>query len=110
MGSSMVITWALRVEFTWSTIQASVVVLPLPAGPVKSTSPLGQEAKAITLSGMPRAVRSGRVKETTRTTAPKLPRCLRALTRKRDKPGSAKEKSSSPVWSRRAISRSPARR
>lgn len=65
MGSSMVITWALRVEFTWSTIQASVVVLPLPAGPVKRPSPLGQEAKAITLSGMPRAVRSGRVKETT---------------------------------------------
>ena len=109
MGSSMVITWALRVEFTWSTIQASVVVLPLPAGPVNSTRPLGQEAKAITLSGMPSFSRSGRVKETTRITRPRLPRWRRALTRKRESPGTAKEKSSSPVSARRSISRSPAR-
>ena len=101
----MVMTWASRVVLTASTRQARVVVLPLPAGPVKRTRPWGASAKAITLSGMPRAFRSGRTKDTTRMTRPREPRCRRALTRKRLRPGTAKEKSSSPVSRKRSMGR-----
>ena len=109
MGSSMVMTWRLRAALMASTMQARVVVFPLPAGPVKSTRPREQEEKRITLSGMPRAVRSGRVKDTTRMTSPSEPLWRRALTRKRERRGTAKEKSSSPVRSSRSMERFPAR-
>ena len=108
MGSSMVMMCRLRLEFTASTIQARVVVFPLPAGPVKSTRPRLYPAKAITRSGMPSARRSGSSKDTTRITSPRLPRCFRALTRNRDSPRTAKEKSSSPCSSRADMLRSPA--
>ena len=70
----MVMTWASRVVLMVSTRQASVVLLPLPAGPVKRTRPWGKLAKAITFSGMPSALQSGREKDTTRMTRAREPR------------------------------------
>ena len=58
-------------------MQASVVLLPLPAGPVTSTMPFRQEdARSITIGGMCSASGFGRPKVTTRQVAASVPRCL----------------------------------
>ena len=44
MGSSIVTMWTSRLLLTWSTMPASVVVLPEPVGPVTSTRPRGSIA------------------------------------------------------------------
>ena len=88
-----------------SIMQASVVDLPEPAGPVTSTSPLALSPSSSTVSGMPSLSGSGRLKATTRTTAASEPRCRYTLTRKRETPGSEKEKSSSPLSSMRSMLR-----
>ena len=74
MGSSMVTMCACRVSLIRSTTQASVVLLPLPAGPVTRTIPLRSFASSITTSGIPSFVASGRSKVTTRQVAAMVPR------------------------------------
>ena len=44
IGSSIVTMWARRVRLMWPIIEAIVVVLPVPVGPVTSTSPRGESA------------------------------------------------------------------
>ena len=95
IGSSIVMMWAWRWWFMRSMMQASVVDLPEPAGPVTSTMPRGISARRRTLSGMFISTGSGRPKGITRMTAPSEPRWRKMLARKRPTPGTAKEKSSS---------------
>ena len=95
MGSSIVITWPERPWFMRSTMQASVVDLPAPAGPVTSTSPFCRSAVRSTSSGMPNSAGSGRPKGMTRTTAASDPRWRNTFARKRPTPGRANEKSRS---------------
>ena len=95
MGSSIVIIWQLRVRLMASTTQASVVDLPLPAGPVTSASPRVSSVRRMTFSVMPRAFQSGMPNLTIRMTAASEPRCLNTLTRKRASPGKDSAKSSS---------------
>lgn len=76
MGSSSVMTWALRELLIASITQASVVDLPHPAGPVTSTSPFCISARESTPSGMPRSCGLGSSKVMTRMTAASEPRCL----------------------------------
>lgn len=62
-------------------IQARVVDLPLPAGPVTRTIPLFVWASSMTESGILRSLGFGSVNEITRMTAEYEPRCLNVLTR-----------------------------
>ena len=75
---------------------AWVVDLPLPAVPVTSTMPCCTPDSSITWAGMPRSRQSGMSKATTRITAAMEPRCRYTFTRNRARPGTEKEKSSSP--------------
>ena len=52
MGSSMVMMWPERSWFSRSTMQASVVDLPEPAGPVTSTRPFCRRDRHSTSSGI----------------------------------------------------------
>ena len=105
IGSSSVMMCPCRSRLMRSMRQASVVLLPLPAGPVTSTMPLCVSARSITLCGMPRRCGSGSSKRTTRSTAASEPRCMYAQQRKRPTPGREKEKSSSPCVSSRSMGR-----
>ena len=75
MGSSSVMMCFSCVRLMASMMQASVVDLPLPAGPVTSTSPLLILLRSMTCCGMPRAAASGSENWMTRTTAASEPRC-----------------------------------
>ena len=87
MGSSRVMIWASRVRLIRSMMQAWVVDLPLPAVPV---------TRIMSWAGMPRDSQLGMSKATTRTTAAREPRWRYVFTRNRARPGTEKEKSSSP--------------
>ena len=52
-GSSMVMMWQRCSELILSMIEASVVLLPEPVGPVTKTSPLGLLAISETTCGSP---------------------------------------------------------
>ena len=95
MGSSIVMMWPERSRLMRSMMQASVVDLPEPAGPVTSTRPFCRPAVRRTASGMLKSLGSGRPNGITRMTADSEPRWRNTLARKRPMPGSAKEKSSS---------------
>ena len=86
---------ALRVRLMASTTQASVVDLPLPAGPVTSTMPRVISATFMTSGEMPICCQSGMPNFTTRMTDASEPRCWKTFTRKRASPGTETEKSSS---------------
>jgi hypothetical protein len=60
IGSSTVMMWSARVRFARSTIDARVVDLPEPVGPVTSTRPRGRLAKFATTGGTP-SCSSGRI-------------------------------------------------
>ena len=62
----MVMMWPARVALMRSIMQASVVLLPLPAGPVTRIMPLRISAIRITRSGICSACGSGRPNATTR--------------------------------------------
>ena len=49
----MVSIWREVVLLMWSTMDARVVDLPLPVGPVTKTSPLGISESSLTTSGRP---------------------------------------------------------
>ena len=70
-----------RVALIRSTMQASVVLLPLPAGPVTRIMPSRRSVSSITSFGMPSASGFGRPNATTRHVAASEPRCRYALQR-----------------------------
>ncbi len=53
MGSSMVMMWALRSLLSLSIIEAKVVDLPVPVGPVTKMSPLGFLSISLATGGTP---------------------------------------------------------
>ncbi len=87
IGSSIVTMWTSRLVLMWSTIAASVVVLPEPVGPVTRTRPRGSRASAARAGGMPSSSRDIAPIATRRKTRPTEPRDRKALTRKRPTPG-----------------------
>ena len=56
IGSSTVMMWPCRSVLTTSTIEASVVDLPEPVGPVTTTNPRGNRARSATTGGRPSVV------------------------------------------------------
>ncbi|MNH41977.1 hypothetical protein D3C79_1035780 [compost metagenome] len=74
---------------------ARVVDLPEPVGPVTSTRPRGNSAILRNISGAPRSSRLSTVLGMVRNTAPEPRACWKALTRKRARLGTSKEKSTS---------------
>ena len=72
-----------RFVFTWSMIDASVVDLPDPVGPVTSTRPRGRSASGATTGGRPRSSSSRISIGMARRTAPTASRWRNTLTRKR---------------------------
>jgi hypothetical protein len=70
----------------WPTIDAIVVVLPVPVGPVTSTSPrLESESSAIT-GGSISSATVGTSDRTRRIASPTIDRCRKTLIRKRPTP------------------------
>ncbi len=70
-----------------SSIDASVVDLPEPVGPVTSTKPRGFLMKSIRTGGRPSVSNAGISVGIVRSTAPIDARWKKALTRKRARPG-----------------------
>ena len=60
----------------WSIIDANVVDLPEPVGPVTRIKPLGLSAVFLTISGKPRVSNAGTILEIVRKAAAKLPLSL----------------------------------
>ncbi len=91
--------WSRRDELMRSMIAARVVDLPLPVGPVTSTKPRGSSASSATMGGKPRSS-SPRISNGMARKAPATaPRCMNTFARKRDRPFTPKEKSSSLLFS-----------
>ncbi len=89
MGSSTVMMWLARSRLMMSMIDARVVDLPDPVGPVTSTRPRGMNAKLLTCAGTPN-FSSGRMSNgIMRMTEPMDSRCMNTLTRNRPRPGRA---------------------
>ncbi len=86
IGSSTVITCALRELLMWSIIAASVVLLPLPVVPVTSTSPRSSSAILRSTGGSSRSSMVRIFVGMTRSTMPMVPRCWKTLQRKRPRP------------------------
>ncbi len=57
------------VELMWSTIDARVVDLPLPVGPVTKIRPRGFSAERFTTSGSPNLSKEGTIDSITRKAA-----------------------------------------
>jgi len=70
MGSSIVTMWHLRFALACSMMAASVVDLPLPVGPVRSTRPLGSMASCLRTCGSPSWSTVRTVEGISRNTAP----------------------------------------
>jgi len=96
IGSSMMTIWQFLSEFILSTIDASVVDLPLPVAPVTSTRPLGLlQRSSATLNGRPHSSKLIMCSGRSLTAAPTYPLCTKTLTLKRPSPSMPKETSSS---------------
>ena len=76
MGSSIVTTWTARFSVTDRMIEASVVDLPDPVGPVMRTRPAGMWLNVSRTSGRPRVAMSGMLKEIRRKTPATDPRWM----------------------------------
>ena len=85
-GSSIVMMWHERRWLMWSTIAASVVVLPDPVGPVTSTSPRWCSLKRRTTSGSPSSPKVEALVRTRRMARATDQRWRKALVRKRPRP------------------------
>src|SRR4051794_27120629 len=97
IGSSMVTMWHSRWVLMWSTMPASVVVLPEPVGPVTSTRPRGSRASWLMTAGTLSSSSGIAPTETRRNTRPTEPRERNALTRNRPTPAREYAKSASLV-------------
>ena len=78
------------------SIDASVVVLPEPVGPVTKIRPRGLKSSSLMDSGMPICSNVSILLGICRSTMPKLPFSLNTLTRKRAASPNAKAKSAPP--------------
>ena len=87
--------WTGRWPLMCSMIAASVVLLPDPVGPVTRKRPCLLRASSFTMAGAPRSSRLGTLAGMRRNTAPGSPFWKKAFPRKRPRPGTANEKSSS---------------
>src|SRR5271163_1087102 len=103
IGSSMVRMWSWRSVLILSIIDASVVDLPDPVGPVTSTSPRGLSHILLTTAGRPNWWKDLISNGIRRKTQAEAPRWLKTLARKRARPFSPNEKSSSRVSSKRCF-------
>ena len=97
IGSSIVTTCTSLLLLMWSTIPASVVVLPDPVGPVTSTSPRGSIDRLASTAGSPRSTSGIAPTLTRRNTSPQAPLLRKAFTRNRPIPEMEKAKSASLV-------------
>ena len=79
--------WCGRVRLMWSIIAASVVLLPEPVVPVTRMIPRCSSASLVTTGGRPRSSTERISKGIARQTIEIEPRCLKVLTRKRERPG-----------------------
>lgn len=100
IGSSTVTMCSSLVALIPSTIAASVVVLPLPVGPVTRTRPLGARVISPTAAGRRSPSRAGTRPGMARNTAPTAPRAKKAL------PLNRSARSESPKSSSRSLSNS----
>ena len=78
-----------RVELMWSTIAASVVDLPEPVVPVSSTIPRSSSESVRITSGSPRSSTVRIWNGIERQAIATVSRWRKALTRKRERPGTA---------------------
>src|SRR5215213_7071050 len=97
IGSSIVTMCWCRVRLMWSSIAASVVVLPEPVAPVTSTSPRCSSARRRTPGGRLSISKFGTFLGMTRNAKEMWPRCRKAFTRKRGRCSSWYAMSRSPV-------------
>ena len=79
--------WCARVRLMWSIIAARVVDFPEPVVPVTRTIPRCSSARSVTTLGRPSSSTERISKGIARQTIEIVPRCLKALTRKRERPG-----------------------
>lgn len=89
MGSSIVTMCLELVRFTRSSIDASVVDVPLPVVPVTRIMARSSRASLPMTSGSPRSSNLGTPKGTKRVAIETDPRCLKALTLNRPTPATA---------------------
>ncbi len=80
-------------------IDASVVLLPEPVGPVTRTSPRGFAASSVTIGGRPSSSNDRILNGIERNAPDTAPRCMKMLARKRDRFFTPKERSSSLFFS-----------
>jgi hypothetical protein len=95
IGSSIVMMCSCRSVLILSMIEASVVDLPEPVGPVTRTSPRGFLASSATMGGSPRSWKVRILKGMVRNAPATAPRCMKMFARKRESPFTPKERSSS---------------
>ena len=88
-----------RSRLITSSIDASVVDLPEPVGPVTRMSPRGLKRSSFTVSGRPICSSVSRVEGIIRSTQPQRLRSLNTLTRKRVPSSCAMAKSAPPFFS-----------
>ena len=91
-----------RVRLMWSSIDASVVVLPEPVAPVTSTRPRRSSASRVTPGGRPSFAKFGISLGMMRKANDVAPRWRKPLTRNRGSEGCEKAMSRSPVSSNRS--------
>ena len=101
----MLSTCSARLHTRCRTSAASVVLLPLPVGPVTSSRPRERSTSRRNSSGSPSASRSGTVSRSRRSTMPRLPPVRRCRLPRRRWPPSSAEKSRAPPSRRRSARR-----
>ena len=97
IGSSIVTMCVRRVRLMCPIIEAIVVVLPVPVGPVINTSPRGESPSASITGGSRSSSNVGTSLRTRRIAKPTTPRWRNTLTRKRPTPVSVVPRSASLV-------------
>ncbi len=95
----MVMMWTPRSRLITSSIEASVVDLPEPVGPVTSMRPRGLKRSSFTVSGRPICSRERSVDGIMRSTQPQRLRSLKTDTRKRVPSSCDRAKSAPPFFS-----------
>ncbi len=88
MGSSMVTMCARLVRLMYPMTEAIEVVLPVPVGPVRRTSPRLESASSFITGGRSSSSNVGTSARTRRMARPTFPRWRNTFTRNRPTPGS----------------------
>ncbi len=94
-GSSMVRMCAALVSLILSMMDANVVDLPDPVGPVTKTKPRGCSETHVAAAGRPRSSKFGILAGITRRASAVCPRCVKILPRIRARSSHEKAKSTS---------------